>query len=435
MLQFIWALCFVVVFSMIINRSSFFYHRRVHPLLFQAAFLLKVLTGALLTLIYTYIYTDRSTADIFKYFDDSKIMFDALPAAPYDFFRMFSGYHSGDADLFKYYSKMIAWDDSDLVYNDNRIIIRYNCLLRFISFGNYYVHMVVMCFITFYGLTCLFKLFASEVREKYTALFFAVFLMPSVLFWGSAVLKDAAILFATGIFLYNYNLLLNNSAMLFNKLLLLVGLALMILIKVYVFSLMLPGLILLLLIKRKPGWKLNHWIWWLSIYFLFGVLLYFQKFISGINIVEQIAIKQHQFMSLALSVGSGSMLQMPEIHNLQSVLLAIPSALYATFFQPCFFCSSSPLIIIAGLENLMILLSVVFALVYSKRSNVKLTPWFYFGLFFTVLLYVLIGLIVPVAGALVRYKTIALPFLIFVLAVITDKEKVKPLLIKWKLRF
>jgi len=38
----------------------------------SAIFILKIIAGVVLYLIYTYYYTDRKSADIFKYFDDGK---------------------------------------------------------------------------------------------------------------------------------------------------------------------------------------------------------------------------------------------------------------------------------------------------------------------------------------------------------------------------
>jgi hypothetical protein len=393
------------------------------------------MSGIILTLVYTYFYTDRKTADIFKYFDDSKIMFDAAWSNPYDFARMFFGIRSGDPDLFSYYSKMVAWDDSDMMYNDNRIMIRFNCLMRFISFGNYYVHMVVMCFITFYGLTCLFKLFAAEIKSKYFGIFCAVFFMPSVVFWGSAVLKDGVILFAAGMFLYNFNLLLNNSAYLRNKIFFVLGFIMMMFIKVYVLFIMIPGLIMLFIVKRRPHWSLNKFRYWLGIYLIYGISIFLLKFFSSINVVELISLKQHQFISLAIATGSGSVIEMPELSNLQSIIYNLPHALFVALCKPFLFDSSSPLIIMAGFENLLILAFIIFSFFKMKKNNFYQTPWFFFSVFFVVILFSLIGLIVPVAGALVRYKTIALPFLIIAALISLNNDRVNNLLAKWKLKF
>ena len=45
---------------------------------FSGIFILKIIFGLLLWAIYTFYYKDRATADIYKYFDDSKVLFDSL---------------------------------------------------------------------------------------------------------------------------------------------------------------------------------------------------------------------------------------------------------------------------------------------------------------------------------------------------------------------
>lgn len=432
MLQSMWTLLFIIFFCWVINKSKFFYHRRVHPLLFQFAFLLKVLSGIVMTLIYIHFYTDRKTADIFKYFDDSKIMFDAVWSSPKDFIKMFFG--SNDHGLYRYYDQMIAWDDSDLMYNDNRVMIRFNCLLRFFSFGNYYVHMVVMSFIVFCGLTCLFKLFAYEMKEKYFGIYLAVFLMPSVTFWGSAVLKDGVILFATGLFLFNFNRLLNNSAGLINKIALILALLIMVSVKLYVLTVLFPGLIMIIFIKRKPYNNFNRLRFWLGAYLIYGLFIFGLKFYTNINVIELISLKQHQFMGLANAVGSGSVVRMQELSDAKSIVVGLPQALFNLFFQPFFWEFKSPVIFLAGLENLMILIFVFTTFSRMNIKNIYSTPWFFFSIFFVLIIYSLIGLIVPVAGAIVRYKTIALPFLAIALVILLDSKKTDALLTKLNLK-
>jgi hypothetical protein len=294
--------------------------------------------------------------------------------------------------------------------------------------------MVVMSFIVFCGLTCLFKLFASEMKEKYFGIFLAVFLMPSVTFWGSAVLKDGVILFATGLLLYNFNRLLNNSALFINKILFLLALVLMVAVKLYVLAVLFPGLVMIFIIKRKPDYNFNQLRFWFGAYFIYGFLIFSLKFYSSINIVELISLKQHQFMGLAQLVGSGSVVKMYELSDTQSIVTGLPQALFNLFFQPFFWEYKSPVIFLAGLENLMILVFVITAFTRMNIRNVYNTPWFFFSAFFVIIMYSLIGLIVPVAGAIVRYKTIALPFLAIALVILLDNHKIDSLLTKLKLK-
>ncbi|MFB0924863.1 MAG: hypothetical protein QMB65_06225, partial [Vicingaceae bacterium] len=79
---------------MIISKSSFFQDKTIPRNWVIGAFGLKVIIGVILTLIYSKYYTDRSTSDIFKYFDDSKILFNTFESNPIDFCKMMIGLDS-----------------------------------------------------------------------------------------------------------------------------------------------------------------------------------------------------------------------------------------------------------------------------------------------------------------------------------------------------
>src|ERR1035437_5712477 len=90
---------YTAFFCWLLLKLRFFNVAGVSPYLFVGIFLVKLLSALALTLIYTYYYTDRTTADIFKYFDDAKIIFATLKHRPYDYFRMVSGIDAGSSDL------------------------------------------------------------------------------------------------------------------------------------------------------------------------------------------------------------------------------------------------------------------------------------------------------------------------------------------------
>ncbi len=192
-------LAYSALFLFIIGKFRFFKPEGIPLSYIKGIFILKLLAGVSLGLIYTVYYTDRKTADIFKYFDDSQIIFNSLLHHPYDFFRMFTGLYASDPDLQHYYEAMTCWNNSDNIYNDNRNLIRLNTLLRFFSMGNYYVHTVFMCFISLCGLIGIFHVLSKEIQGKNPELFACVFLLPSVIFWNSGMLKDGLMIFAFGI--------------------------------------------------------------------------------------------------------------------------------------------------------------------------------------------------------------------------------------------
>ncbi|MGL5891024.1 MAG: hypothetical protein ACRC3B_14140, partial [Bacteroidia bacterium] len=124
---------YAALFLFVIVRSRFFRFEELRAWFMPAVFVLKLLAGVALWYIYTYYYTDRSTSDIWKYFDDSEIMFRAAGVSPADYLRMLTGIGDDAPHIAQlYYQKMDFWYqqyDSPF-FNDGRTMIRLNALLR-----------------------------------------------------------------------------------------------------------------------------------------------------------------------------------------------------------------------------------------------------------------------------------------------------------------
>ncbi|HVA97867.1 MAG TPA: hypothetical protein VNG53_03150, partial [Bacteroidia bacterium] len=141
------------------------------------------------------------------YYDDGNILFSAFKNHPLDYLQMLTGIHSDASRLQIYYHQMSNWykNYNYHLYNDNRTIIRFNALVSLFSFGYYQVHTVFICFLSLTGLTALYKTFVVYLKDKKRELIFAVFLIPSVLFWGSGVLKEGLVLFAFGMLIFYFH--------------------------------------------------------------------------------------------------------------------------------------------------------------------------------------------------------------------------------------
>ena len=69
---------YFIIFSFIIFKMKFFNDKVIPKKWFVIVFGIKVFFGIILTFIFTYYYTDRANADIYKYFDDSQSIADAF---------------------------------------------------------------------------------------------------------------------------------------------------------------------------------------------------------------------------------------------------------------------------------------------------------------------------------------------------------------------
>jgi hypothetical protein len=422
---------FTLLFLFVIHKMGFFIVHGISKRAISLIFILKIISGLALWAIYTFYYTDRATADIYKYFDDSKVISDALWTHPPDYFKMLSGIGNNTPAFDHYYSEMHYWArkiDSS-IYNDSHTIIRFNALVRLFSFGYYNVHTVVICFLSLTGLTAIYKTFVPYLQDKKRELIFSVFLLPSVLFWGSGVLKEGLIFFALGLLIYYANKLFSGKAIV----ICLAATFLLAFSKFYVWLAIFPGLLFLLWInKTSPGRPLLKFLLVIAVVAAAGLNI--DTFTNIQNPLVTLSQKQSEFGQLA-SGGltdanntpipvAGSIIRIRKLEpTLHSFTVNAPAALKNTFLRPYLTELRSPMMLLAGLETLLILILVLLYMLHLKPMKEIRWEYVLFCLSFVIIQFLIIGETTPVLGAVARYKTIALPFLLIAFLFMADKKK------------
>ncbi|MBI4929451.1 MAG: DUF2142 domain-containing protein [Bacteroidetes bacterium] len=275
MLGILLAITYTVLFIFLIWKINFFRDESISRKIIVFVFLLKIVAGTILWLVYTRIYPDRLTADIFKYFDDGKVMYNALFSKPLDYFKMLLGIP--DASLLHYYNDdMGHWTRpfNQGMYDENRTLIRFNALVDIFSFSNYHVHTVFICFLSLTGLMGIYKSFSSFLSNKKKELFAAIFLLPSVLFWGSGVLKEGLIVFFLGMVIYHYQKFIQEGVSAKRLCLVFIFLFLLSITKIYILLVLLPALIAhTWVVKTKNRFSEIKYAVVLIIYFSIGLVI------------------------------------------------------------------------------------------------------------------------------------------------------------------
>ncbi len=424
-------LTYTAFFIFIIHKMKFFDVDGISKKTISLLFLLKLIFGFTLWAIYTFYYTDRATADIYKYFDDSKVIYSTLKTNPIDYFKLLFGIGNNTAAFDHYYSEMNYWArkvDSS-IYNDSHTIIRFNAVVRLFSFGYYNVHTVVICFLSLIGLTAIYKTFVTHLQDKKRELLFAVFLLPSVLFWGSGVLKEGLIFFALGLLIYYSNKLFSIKAIV----ICLATALLLAFSKFYVWLAIFPSIALLIWTNKTSSKKVGY-KFILILLFIGAAGLNIDSFTNIQNPLVTLSQKQYEFNLLAsgqLTDANNKAIPVAnsiiEINKLEptvySFLKNSPKALVNSFLRPYIWELKSPLMLLSGLETFLIIFILFFSLFFIK--TIKEIKWEYvlFCLSFVFIQFLIIGETTPILGAIARYKTIALPFLVIALLFIIDKEK------------
>jgi predicted amidohydrolase YtcJ len=420
------AIGYVALFLYLIRRSAFFQAPGLGRRTVGWLFLLKVAAGMALWWVYTYHYTDRSTADIYKYFDDGNVMFSALPAHPLDYLRMLFGI-GNDTPHFNeaYYAVMNNWHrqyDTGY-YNDAHTMIRFSALVRLFSFGVYHVHTVFASFLSLIGLVALYKAFIRFLPSMGRLLMAGTFLWPSVLFWGSAPIKEALLFLALGLFLLNAFRLMNGPLHWSGWIALLFGILLQLVLKSYVLFTLVPGLMALWWCRstgdRQALLKFG------AVYMACIVIALMTPMIDpGLDVLHLIQTKQQDMLGVVRLTDPGSYITGSALtEDLGSFITQAPHAVYLTFLSPLTTWDLGAMGAIGALEDLLLVLLLPAALLIRRPLRDVDLPLLFFCLGFCLLLGLLIGWTTPVVGALMRYRVPLLPFYAIALLLIADPRK------------
>lgn len=398
-------------------------------------FILKLIAGTGLTLVYTYYYTDRSTSDIYKYFDDGKVIYNVLKESPADYLKLVTGIGADDPKLDHYLDDTKNWHEQsgewlNLIkvknfnyFNANRLVTRFNAVVMIFSQGNIYVHVVFMCFLGLIGGIALFRALAQFYQGKEKLLLFLIFLLPGVLFWQSGVLKEGLLIFFTGLFIYHFFTIFNKPKPLIHIAIAIIALLFIILCKYYVALAMAPGIVAYtwfgLAGKQNAGYKFAFT--YLGLMLGMVVILYAAPKYNPLN---TLCDKRDESIKSAVYGEAKELLFTDKVApNPATVAGKLPEVIKLSFVEPLKL-TTSPLILMATLENLLVLGLILLFIIYAQR-RIESPAVFWFLVSYAGIILFVICFTTPVSGGLVRYKTAGIPFLLMALLMLSKPIKTR----------
>lgn len=424
----IWSIPYLIVIAWLLPRIGFLKNSGLSAFSIRGLFMLKSTVGVGLIMLYTFYYP-KGSSDLFNYFSDGEILFGAFKISPIDYFRMLTGIDGDAPHLMHYYDQMNFWlkDFNYNLFNDNRTVIRFNALIMPFSFGNMYVHTFVMNGFVLIGLIGIFRFCHETLKFNKTLALIAVIVPPSLIFWGSGLLKEGIVLFALGIMLFMIGKLIKNPTGIKHWVVLGLTILLFSISKFYVMVALVPGLLSWLIVSHSKKPLLHFTI----VHAVLLAAIFLLPFIQGFpDIPSIISHKQNDFVNYAHSLNHvGSLINTERLtSDFGDFMLQSVQGFLTTLLRPHIFEMHSATSIPAAVENVITILLIALAFVFRKRT-VRAKD-IYLCLSFTVILFALSGMTTPVLGALVRYKIPAQPFLYVILLVSIDWEKIKPPFIK-----
>jgi len=435
---------------------------------------IKLAFAALYVIVFTYYFSDGVIyGDSRNFLGDGRELTEFGMKEPFAYLKLMLGFGADNQDfLLEHLPNTRIWsygDNGDFI-NDNRLIIRINSVIHFISQGNVWIHATIFAAISFLGSLLIFKTFREFTTNK-KVLYYGLLLFPTISFWGGGITKETILIFGLGVFFFNLKFLLKNQLRFTNLVGLVVAVGILLFNKPHAGIMALAlALILVLLYRTLFTYKKAIVI---SAVLLLGFFA-FSYTPPRLNIVDRLTSKQRDLQNLgnggiffindssfcafeydkldqfdynsddqlisvrAMSKGRYKLFGEDEFHDFEimpsdekfdvyhvispstsliestpidysgyQLLLNTPSALMNIFLRPFPTDPGDPLKFISFIENLFFI--ILFGFVVLKRRILKSEEksWVFYLFILGLISALLIGWSTPILGAMVRYKIAA----------------------------
>ncbi|HTI93236.1 MAG TPA: hypothetical protein VL727_21705 [Puia sp.] len=298
-------------------------------------------------------------------------------------------------------------NDSWLLFTQNGIAWVY-MLLDMLSSDSMTVNTLLFSFPVFLGNIALFRLLRRRFPNAILAAV-TVFLLPSALFWTACIHREALLYLFLGFVLYSFDRLLTHPLARKHLLIFLFGLLLILYFRFSILLALLPALAAWLAAERR--WPLRRLLMITGAALLLLVIPLFISPDFYASVAAAITARQQEFVSLE----GHSRLPLPVMNGTwTSIIKTIPSAIRNGFFEPLPGSGGQIIYLAFSFELLAIWIIIAAALVLRPASSTSQRSYSLtlFCIIFSLSGLLIIGATVPFVGAIVRYRSIFLPFLL-----------------------
>jgi hypothetical protein len=391
---------YLLLSSYIIVKLSFFKHAGLQKQVLVGLFILKIVAGLVFALFYKQP-EYYATSDTWRFYHLSLQETQWLLHDPIAFIKdLFSYGYDTPGNIFS---------GSNSYWNDlkSNVIIKLLAFLNVLTHNSYYANLVICNLIFFVGQIALYRALLTQFPLRKWRAIAGVFLIPSTLFWCSGVHKDGFILAFTGLVIFLFHCkIVGRQRVAVNLLLILFCLAAIFVLRNYVALALAAALLAWALALKFPSKTYRVFF---AVYLL-GVIAFFVAplLFPALDFPSLLANKQHEFIALE---GGSNIHAQPLQPTVGSYLSYLPVALDMALLRPHLYEVKSPAALLAAVEMLLAILILCLFVLFRYRGD-KFSPLELCLLFFGASILLIAGYTIPFSGAIVRYRSFALPFMI-----------------------
>ncbi len=311
-------------------------------------------------------------------------------------------------------------------------------LFSLITFKSYVCAAIMVASVCYIAVWQLFLVFVNEFPEIRKELAYAILFVPSVVFWGSGLMKDSITFSAACLYIYGfYWFAIKKIRTLYFASAILSAVFLLISIKPYIFFALLPGSGIWLMSLRLSKVK-NFLVKVLVgpiIIIAISLLVYvimnnlgdkFGKYsvdkVFGTAQSSQHDLKQDYYGGNTFDIGNYEA-------SLGGLLSVSHKAIFATLYRPTLLDVRNVVMLISALENTFLLFFTLYLLIKLRFFKFFLylgaNPLALFSFIFSIFFAISVGVSISNFGTLVRLKIPCVPFFICSLLVVNHIMKKK----------
>jgi hypothetical protein len=322
-------------------------------------------------------------------------------------------------------------------------VVRFTAIPGLLSFNSYMTTTIMVATITYTGIWRMFLLMLENFKEIKKNISIAILFMPSVFFWGSAILKDSYTLCAACWFVVSiYYIIIKKRKITFHIIALLLSIYVLISLKPYIFFACAAATTLMVahyFLKTSKNVLLKYTVMPVLILgVILGGTFAITKMGSSLGgeygsvdaMLNKIAVMQQDLIQ---EYYGGNTFDIGRFEpTIPGILSKAPAAMVAGVFRPFLWECRNPIMMISGIENMVILFLFLYVILLSATAAFKIGLGYMwkttfdnslviFSLVFAFSFAFFVGISTANFGALVRYKIPLIPFLMASLFIIIRK--------------
>ncbi len=404
---------YLILFCWIITQLKFFRESRLERRILVVLFLIRVLVGLINGYINMYYFP---VSDSVSFHHSGVQEYHLLFQNPYEYFTNI--FHTTRDN----YGRFL--ESSNSYWNDTRskLIVKMLSIFNIFSRTNFFINSLFYNFLIFFGIVALYRVFIKILPSYRLVLIVCIFLLPSVIFFSSAIHRDGLILLSLSMIIYHLFFMMKNKRYSFKNILItIVFLGIILLLRNFAFLILVPALLAWIVAEQNPKYP---FIVFTLIYLFISILFFCTEFLPpAFNLPDHVASRQRDFIIIAKRGASAISID-PLYPTFKSFLGNAPQAINHSFMRPYLTEHHNFFYIPSGLEILFY--EILFLLLlFFRKKKIMATPLIYFSVFLATTMFLAIGYTIPIIGAIVRYRSIYLPFLLIPIICYTDWKKLK----------